>query len=253
MTELLKDIEEYWTSRAKGYSQVNQEELSGDNRVKWLRELKTHIPNNNKKDIKVLDIGTGPGFFAILMAKEGYDVTAIDYTESMMEEARKNAGTYADNICFLKMDAQNLTFPDTSFDVIITRNLTWNLELPRRAYEEWFRVLKTGGMLLNFDANWYQHLFDEEKREAYEADRMRVMEKEIEDHYTCTDIDAMEDIARRVPLSLTQRPAWDEEVLREIGFKRVETDGNVWERVWSEVEKINYGSTPMFLVKAIKE
>ena len=42
-------------------------------------------------------------------------------------------------------------------------------EHPDRAYYEWMRVLKPGGVLLNFDANWYHHLFDEEKRAAYEA------------------------------------------------------------------------------------
>lgn len=31
--------------------------------------------------------------------------------------------------------------------------------------------LEKDGVLLNFDANWYNHLFDEQKRQAYEEDR----------------------------------------------------------------------------------
>ena len=65
-----------------------------------------------------------------------------------------------------------------------------------KAYAEWMRVLKKGGRLLNFDANWYHHLFDEEKRKEYEEDRKRVENLHMDDHYTCTDIDAMEDIAK---------------------------------------------------------
>ena len=57
-------------------------------------------------------MGTGPGFFAILLAKEGYDVTAVDYTEAMLSQARKNAGGLADRIHFFRMDAQKLDFPD---------------------------------------------------------------------------------------------------------------------------------------------
>ena len=90
------------------------------------------------------------------------------------------------------MDAQALTFADTSFDVVVSRNLTWNLQEPAVAYKEWCRVLKKGGLLLNFDANWYGYLFDEKKRQAYEEDRKNTQELGVEDHYVGTDIDAME-------------------------------------------------------------
>ena len=52
------------------------------------------------------------------------------------------------------MDAQNLEFEDDVFDVVISRNLTWNLKDPKRAYEEWCRVLKPGGVMINLDANY---------------------------------------------------------------------------------------------------
>lgn len=250
--ELLRDIEKYWTNRAEGYSQVNQEELAGENRYHWIRELEAQIPSERKEELEILDIGTGPGFFSILLAEKGYHVTAVDYTEAMLEEARKNAGALAGNIQFYRMDAQSLGFLDESFDVIVTRNLTWNLENPIQAYREWKRVLKPGGVLLNYDANWYHHLFDEEKRRAYEEDRQKVSAASLEDHYTCTDIDAMEEIARRVPLSRAMRPQWDQYVLNELGFSEVAVSMDVWEHVWSEVEKINYGSTPMFRIKGIR-
>ena len=250
--ELLRDIEKYWTNRAEGYSQVNQEELAGENRYHWIRELEAQIPSGRKEELEILDIGTGPGFFSILLAEKGYHVTAVDYTEAMLEEARKNAGALAGNIQFYRMDAQSLGFLDESFDVIVTRNLTWNLENPIQAYREWKRVLKPGGVLLNYDANWYHHLFDEEKRRAYEEDRQKVSAASLDDHYTCTDIDAMEEIARRVPLSRAMRPQWDQYVLNELGFSEVAVSMDVWEHVWSEVEKINYGSTPMFRIKGIR-
>lgn len=247
---ILPQIEHYWTGRAEGYSQVNQHELATGQDEVWFREISRHLPK--ERNLKVLDVGTGPGFFAILLAKEGYDVTAVDYTEAMLSEARKNAGVLAERIHFARMDAQKLEFPDNTFDVVISRNLTWNLEEPQKAYSEWMRVLKEGGKLLNFDANWYHHLFDDKKRREYEEDRKKVESLQMDDHYTCTDIDAMEAIARQIPMSRTMRPAWDLQVLETYARGKVQADEQVWERVWDQTEKINYASTPMFLVSAVK-
>ena len=90
-------------------------------------------------------------------------------------------------------------------------------------------MLRPGGILLNFDANWYGYLYDEEKREAYEQDRKNVESQSLEDHYLCTDIDAMERIARKVPLSHITRPQWDTEVMEETGFEEISWDTDVWE------------------------
>lgn len=252
MSQLLKDIQKYWTDRAEGYSRVNQEELSTDQKQKWLSELVSHFPKKEPGCIKVLDVGTGPGFFAIILAEAGYSVTAVDYTEEMLKKAKENAGCLAEIIQWRQMDAQNLDFEDNTFDVLVTRNVTWNLENPAKAYKEWHRVLKKGGCLLNFDANWYAYLYDETLKEEYEQDRKNARNAQVEDYYEGTDIDEMERIAAEVPLSKIHRPAWDRQVIREIGFAEVLTDEEAGLRVLSDAEKINYKSTPVFLVKAIK-
>ena len=68
--------------------------------------------------------------------RQGYKVTAVDYTQEMLDTAKRNAGNLCERISFYKMDAQNLEFEDDVFDVVISRNLTWNLKDPKRAYEE---------------------------------------------------------------------------------------------------------------------
>ena len=77
-------------------------------------------------------------------------------------------------------------------------------------------------------------------------------EQQLDDHYLCTDIDRMENIARQVPLSAMERPAWDTKVLESLGVCSIQTDSEIWKRVWSEEERLNYASTPMFLVRAEK-
>ena len=250
--ELLQEIESYWTTRTEGYSEVNQKELAGMQKQAWLDVLTDHFPKKEKKNLRILDIGTGPGFFPTILSEAGYEIDAADYTPGMLEKARENVGKYADKVRFWREDAQNLDFENETFDVIISRNLTWNLEEPARAYAEWMRVLKPGGKLLNFDANWYGYLYDDSKREAYEEDRKNVESAALDDHYTCTDIDRMEQIALQMPLSAIHRPVWDAKVLRSIGFTEIAIDQEIWKTVWSEEEKLNYASTPMFMIEAVK-
>ena len=61
------------------------------------------------------------------------------------------------------------------------------------------------------------------------------------------NFDVMEDIARRVPLSNIRRPDWDLHQLRALGLQ-CDADETVWQRVWSEEEKLNFASTPLFVV-----
>lgn len=240
----------YWDRRAPSYTDVILKNLTGGWKALWADELISHFPQ--RENIKVLDIGTGPGFYAIILAARGYAVTAVDFSAEMLREARQNAGELADRITFLQMDAQELAFEDNSFDVIVTRNLTWNLPNPVKAYTQWHRVLTPGGVLLNFDANWYHYLFDEEKHSAFRADRENVSQAGVEDHEAYPDADKMEIISLQLPLSRVQRPQWDLQVLKSLGFASVTADCSIGSRVWNPEEKLNYASTPGFLIEAVK-
>lgn len=251
-----KENQSYWEKRAEGYSKVNQEELSTAQHVRWQqfldRQIRAQFGEKKRSEIRILEVGTGPGFFAIILSELGYQVTAVDYTREMLHQARQNAKAYGQSPCFLEMDAQNLTFPSETFDVVLSRNLTWDLPDPEMAYREWVRVLAEDGLLLVFDANWYGYLFDDAKRALYNKDREQTKERGIRDEYTGTDIDSMEKIAREAPLSKIVRPAWDRLILSQIGVREVETVEEVWQEVWSEEEKVNFSATPMFMVKGRK-
>ena len=245
----------YWNGRAGGYSDVNREELATAQRRVWRGVLAEQIaachPGRRMEEVRVLDVGTGPGFFAIVLAELGCRVTAVDYTDNMLREARRNAGALAERIRFLKMNAEQLTFPDESFDVVLSRNVTWNLPDPAAAYRQWHRVLRPGGLLLNFDAGWYAYLYDEQARAAHLTDRANVEKLGVADDTAGTYVDAMEAIARQAPLSRRSRPAWDVAALRQLGMD-VRADEEIWRRVWTREERVNNASTPMFLVRAVK-
>ena len=236
----------YWTNRASGYSGVNQEELASDQKTVWRgvisRRIAAGFPDRSPAQIRVLDVGTGPGFFAIILAELGYQVTAVDYTASMLEEAKGNAGALAEKIDFRQMNAEELSFRAASFDVLVTRNVTWNLPNPEKAYAQWMRVLKPGG---------YRYLWDEDAQAAHAQDRENLQASDVRDETAGTDVDAMEAIARKTPLSKHHRPAWDLDVLRGLGMQAA-ADTEVWKQVWTKEERINNASTPMFLVEGHK-
>ena len=145
-------IRDYWQERADDFAELRRKELKSPKHRLWEEEIKEKLKGRPKG--RVLDVGCGGGFFSILLAQAGYDVTGIDLTPAMIEKATLLAKESGAEAAFAVMDAEALDFPEGSFDVVIARNVTWNLPHPARAYEEWLRVLKKGGVLLNYDAEY---------------------------------------------------------------------------------------------------
>ena len=253
MEQLILENRSYWDRRAASYTDVIRKNLADDWDAVWADMLISRFPEGKREDLRVLDIGTGPGFYAIILAARGYRVTAVDFSENMLAEARRNAGDLAANIDFRRMDAHALDFPDGSFDVVVTRNLTWNLSDPLRAYRDWLRVLRPGGAALIFDANWYGYLVDEEKQRAWDRDREAVREAAVEDYDAYPESRLMEQISRALPMTGRCRPQWDMETLRALGCASVTADTGISDRVWNPEEKLNYASTPGFLIHAVKQ
>ena len=255
MEETLRQNREYWNGRASSYSDVNKWELGGESRSSWKAAISScigaHYPHSPAGDISVLDVGCGPGFFAVILTELGYRVTAADLSDEMLGEAVLNAGPLAEKIDFRRDNAENLDLPDDSFDVVVSRNLTWNLPHPDLAYSEWYRVLKPGGLLINFDANWYRYLYDEERRVLYEADRTKSADLGLDDQNVGDNFDVMEEIARDMPLSKIERPGWDIGFLTGLGLQ-ASADTDIWQSVWTDQEKVNFSSTPLFMVTAVK-
>lgn len=252
METLAREMIGYWDRRAPSYTEVIRKNLEGEWDRRWADMLISRFPAEGDAPLRILDIGTGPGFYAIILAERGYRVTAVDYAENMLAEAGRNAGDLAERIDFRQMDAHRLDFPDGSFDAIVTRNLTWNLAEPERAYGEWVRVLRSGGVLLNFDANWYAYLVDEEKAKEFLRDRENTRIYGVFDHNSYAESDRMEDLSRSLPMTRLDRPRWDLDTLTALGCASVSADTEIFREVWSREEQINFASTPGFLIRAVK-
>ncbi|MFR7899001.1 MAG: hypothetical protein ACLU6Y_03580 [Ruminococcus sp.] len=98
------------------------------------------------------------------------------------------------------------------------------------------------------------YLYDDKKRKPMKTTAGMWEKGSLDDHhYLCTDIDRMEKIVTcRFHCLETKRPGWDVKVLEELKAEKIEVDENIWQQVWSEEEKLNCGSTPMFMIKVTK-
>ncbi|NPD31865.1 class I SAM-dependent methyltransferase [Eggerthellaceae bacterium zg-997] len=239
----------YWTRRSESYSAQNANELRSWRAGVWTRELEGEIGAGLPASARVLDVGCGPGLFSVLLARRGYRVWGIDATPAMLRQAESNTRGIEPAVTLVQMNAQRLDFADDSFDVVVTRNLTWNLPHPAKAYREWCRVLKPGGVLVNFDANWYGYLYESPEHAA--RVREAVGSRGIDGSVLWTDVTTMEQIAQEVPLSGIERPQWDIAILDDLGMS-VRVDVTVGQRVWTDDERAHFAATPLFKVVARK-
>jgi len=89
---------------------------------------------------KVLDVGCGTGHFSVFLKEPGTEVTGIDPSPEMLEQAM---ALYGDRgIQFRKGSAYSLPFADRSFDLVTMITVLELLEDPKKAIQEAFRVSK---------------------------------------------------------------------------------------------------------------
>lgn len=93
----------------------------------------------------VLDVGTGTGVVAVTAARAGARVSGLDLTPVLLEHARHNAQLAGVDITFTEGDAEDLPYPDASFDVVLSEFGHMFGPRPDVATAEMRRVLRPGG------------------------------------------------------------------------------------------------------------
>ena len=228
-------IEKYWSRRAVSYGEIRRHELACDKKSLWVAEILPHLPVGGP--LRILDVGTGAGFFAIVLAQLGHSVCGVDMSQAMLDEGAALAQQAGYEVTFQRMDACCLEFESASFDAVISRNLTWTLPDAAAAYREWNRVLRPGGVLLNFDADYGSVSF-----------------VDLADQHVGINDDMMlecESIRRQLPLSAQSRPEWDMYALRSAGFSACWCDTGLSPRIYTHRDE-TYNPVPMFALRAVK-
>lgn len=164
-----------------------------------LQFYKKWLPKN--KDAKILELCCGTGRLTIPIAKEGYNICGVDYTSSMLEQAKAKANQVGVGIDFIEADIRTLDLQG-QFDLIFIpfnsiHHLYGNEDL-FKALECVKKHLKDGGLFLLdcFNPN-IQYIVENEKEQAIIAeyttgDGRNVLIKQTMHYESATQINRIE-------------------------------------------------------------
>ena len=135
------------------YDDIDEDSRLNRSRQGQLEYLTTidYIHRYAKTGAKILEIGAGTGRYSIALAKEGYNVTAVELVESNLE-VLKNNSVGIENIISYQGDALNLDrFEDNQFDITLLFGPMYHLydkKEVHKALDEAIRVTRIGGIIL---------------------------------------------------------------------------------------------------------
>ncbi len=95
----------------------------------------------------VLEVGVGTGK-NLEYYPDNVEITGIDFSPKMINQARKKAAALDKDITLYVMDAQHMDFPDNRFDTVVTSCVFCSVPDPILGLEEIRRVCKSGGHLV---------------------------------------------------------------------------------------------------------
>jgi demethylmenaquinone methyltransferase/2-methoxy-6-polyprenyl-1,4-benzoquinol methylase len=101
---------------------------------------------------RALDLCCGTGDIAFALARRGAETTGLDFSEKMLEvAAARHFKSSISNLTFIQGDAQQIPFPDNSFDIVTVGYGLRNLASWERGLDEMFRVARPGARLIVLD------------------------------------------------------------------------------------------------------
>lgn len=197
------------TELEKYYNKFNEDKrlLSRHGQVEYITSMKyIHEVLAEYDEPKIIDIGAGTGRYSVALAKEGYDVTAVElvrYNLGILKQKGSSVKAYQGNAMNLKR------FDDESFDVTLLFGPMYHLfsfEDKVKALSEAKRVTKTGGtVMVAYCMNEYcvlMYAFREGKlKECMDGGRLTEdfhsvsSEKDLYDYVRIEDIDSLNEAA----------------------------------------------------------
>lgn len=149
MDRIKDTVFRYWSEHAPRFNTTASHiQFARD----WAAVFAMAVPAPPVRD--VVDLGTGTGACALILAALGHRVTAVDGAPGMLEQARQNAKVIGVDVRFVQGDVDQPGLPAASWDVVCARNLFWTLPDPDRTLATIHRLLRPRGILLFSDGMW---------------------------------------------------------------------------------------------------
>lgn len=139
-----EEIRQFWDEDAAVYDRSSEHHPRRPHELAaWSATLRRLLPD---PPARVLDAGAGTGFLSLLLAGQGYQVTAMDLSPGMLEMLRAKAARLGLEVQTVQADA--VSPPAGPFDAVVERHLLWTLPDPAAALAAWRQAAPTGRLAL---------------------------------------------------------------------------------------------------------
>ena len=199
-----------------------------------LQFYKRWMPQN--KDARILELCCGTGRLTIPIAEDGYNISGVDYTFSMLEQAKAKASEAGLKIEFIEADIRTLDLQNKYDLIFIPFNSIHHLYLNEDLFKAFNTVkkhLKTGGRFLLdcFNPN-IQYIVEHEKKQievaAYTTkDGREILIKQLMHYFINGKFDSIQNLDMRLffPQELDTYLDWN-------GFKIIHKFGSFEEEAF---------------------
>ena len=137
------------------YTHGHHEAVLRSHRWRTATNSAAYLLPHLEPSMHLLDIGAGPGTITADLAGLVDTVTATEITDEALALSREHiASRGLTNVTFDVQDVHQLTYPDSSFDVVHAHQVLQHVEDPVGALTEMRRVTKTGGIVAARDSDY---------------------------------------------------------------------------------------------------
>jgi SAM-dependent methyltransferase len=144
-----EEIRQFWDDDAASYdNSASHHPRRLHERAAWSATLRRLLPD---PPAQVLDVGAGTGFLSLLLAAQGYEVTAVDLSPGMLGMLRSKADRQGLQVRTVQGDAASP--PDGPFGAVVERHLLWTLPDPGAALAAWRQAAPVGRLVL-LEGTW---------------------------------------------------------------------------------------------------
>ena len=192
MAEIHDRIRDWWNADAEVYDRAPSHAASDPvEAAAWRAALGDALPSI---PARVLDVGAGTGAMSLLAAELGHDVTALDLSPAMLDQARAKAMARGVGLAFVVGRAEEP--PTGPFDAVMERHVLWTSPDPTETLRAWHGVVRPGGRLVLFEGIWGRSDLVQRARDRL-AETVRRAYAIPHDHHAEYD----EEILSELPLS----------------------------------------------------
>lgn len=204
-------IREFWDRDASTYDATKSHAVSDPlERAAWRQALRESLP---EPPATVLDAGAGTGALSLLAAELGHEVTALDLSAGMLEQAERKAKERGlqERVHFVVGSASEP--PAGPFDAVMERHVLWTIPDPVGALRSWREV---GLRLVLFEGVWGSSAIGQRLR-FRTAETLRKLMRTPPDHHAPYP----EEVLAELPLARLPSPVPLIDAVNEAGWKAV--------------------------------